>query len=203
MFAKVATAFGLFAIAAQVAVATPPACLIAAVNTQSDPSDVKTVCTSGASDVQSYMSDKCGDNLDAATSAWTSYCKDAGVTVSSSSSSSSSSASATGSSSSTASATGAHTSGTTHSITSAGYPKGTAGASSGFVTATTNMNGTYTAPSASGSAAAHSSSAPSGTSNGPSATSSGTITSTGAASRLGMDIVGLTAIGMFGAMLAM
>lgn len=81
MFAKISTAFALFAVAAQVAVAAPPACLLAAVNTADDPSDMKAVCDSGAAGVKKYMSSNCGDNLDAANSAFEEACKDAGVTV--------------------------------------------------------------------------------------------------------------------------
>lgn len=81
MFAKLTTAFALFAVAAQVAVAAPPACLLAAVNTQDDPSDMKAVCSGGASEVKKYLSSNCGDNADAANSAFEEQCKDAGVTV--------------------------------------------------------------------------------------------------------------------------
>ncbi|KAK4496121.1 hypothetical protein PRZ48_012100 [Zasmidium cellare] len=208
MFAKLTTAFALFAVAAQVAVAAPPACLLAAVNTQDEPSDMKAVCGTGASAVKKYISSNCGDNADAANDAFEEQCKDAGVTVSTSSSASksgsashsatgygSSSASATKSSSessesASASATGTLTS--SPSGTLAPYPIGT-GASSGFSTAT---NGTgYAAPTGSG--ASGSGSVP------PSPTESGITSSTGGASRLGMDVVGLAAVGIFGAMLAL
>lgn len=81
MFAKLTTAFALFAVAAQVAVAAPPACLLAAVNTQDDPSDMKAVCGDGASEVKKYLSSNCGDNTDAANDAFEEQCKDAGVSV--------------------------------------------------------------------------------------------------------------------------
>ncbi|EME44529.1 hypothetical protein DOTSEDRAFT_72108 [Dothistroma septosporum NZE10] len=85
MFAKLTTVFGLVALAAQVVVATPPACVIAAVNQVPDPADTKAVCQNDK--VASYISSKCGDNIDAANSYYADVCKDAGVTVSSSQSS--------------------------------------------------------------------------------------------------------------------
>lgn len=80
MFAtKLTTVLALFSVAAQVAVAAPPACLLAAVNTADDPADMAAVCKNG--DVKSYLSSKCGDNADAAMEAFQSACKDAGVEV--------------------------------------------------------------------------------------------------------------------------
>ncbi|CAK3865903.1 Hypothetical predicted protein [Lecanosticta acicola] len=209
MFAKLATVFTLLALSAHVAVATPPACLIAAVNTQDDPSDLKSVCGDGASVVKKYISSNCGDSQDAANSAFMDVCKDAGVTVSSSASSSGTATkSATKSASSSASVSSASvTESASKGVTSGiatNIPNGTltggyapigTGASSGFMSQT--ANGTYSAPTASAT----------GTSRyGSSAatpTESGISTSTGAASRLGMDLLGLTAVGVFGAMLAL
>lgn len=50
-------------------------------STQADPADIKSVCGDGAQKVKSYMSNNCGDNLDAANSAFAEVCKSAGVTV--------------------------------------------------------------------------------------------------------------------------
>lgn len=79
-----------------------------------------------------------------------------------------------------------------------GYPAGTGNAaSSGFQTAT--ANGTYSAPTSGSGAGSGSAtgSAPAGPSE------SGVQGSTGGAARLGMDLLGLTAVGVFGAMLVL
>lgn len=72
------------------------------------------------------------------------------------------------------------------------------GASSGFMTQT--ANGTYSAPTASATGSGRA-----GGSGGSAATptESGIASSTGAASRLGMDVMGLAAVGVFGAMMAL
>jgi hypothetical protein len=79
MFAKVSTAVAFFMLAAQVA-AAPPACLIAAISTTQNPSDVKSICNS-PSDIQSTLSSKCGSDASTAQNAFIAVCKDAGVTV--------------------------------------------------------------------------------------------------------------------------
>ncbi|KXT04181.1 hypothetical protein AC578_53 [Pseudocercospora eumusae] len=191
MFARASTVFAILALTAQVVVATPPACVIAAVNTQDDPSNFKTVC--GASEVQQYMSSKCGNNLDAAQSYFSDYCKanDAPVaSVSSSShsatkSSSGASHSATSTGSATSSEAGTDSSSSTMTA-GAAYPVGTG--ASGFTTSAI-ANGSYTAGTATGTV--------------PSQTESGIAGATGGATRLGMDLVGMGALGVFGAMLAL
>ncbi|KXT17039.1 hypothetical protein AC579_4350 [Pseudocercospora musae] len=195
MFAKASTVFAILAVAAQVVVATPPACVIGAVNTQDDPSDFKAVC--GASEVQQYMSSKCGNYLDTAQSYFSDYCKanDAQVaSISSSTSSSSHSAtksssgashSATSTGSASPSEAGTHSSSSTMTA-GAAYPVGTG--ASGFTTSAI-ANGSYTAGTATGTV--------------PSQTESGLASSTGGAARLGMDLVGMAALGVFGAMLAL
>ncbi|KAF7186680.1 hypothetical protein HII31_11912 [Pseudocercospora fuligena] len=194
MFAKASTVFAILAVTAQVVVATPPACVIAAVNTQDDPSDFKAVC--GASEVQQYMSSKCGDYLDTAQSYFSDYCKANDAEVASVSSSASSSHSATKSSSGashsatstdSASSSEAGTDGSSSTMTAgAAYPVGTG--ASGFTTSAI-ANGSYTAGTATGTV--------------PSQTESGIASSTGGAARLGMDLVGMVALGVFGAMLAL
>ncbi|EME83977.1 uncharacterized protein MYCFIDRAFT_214564 [Pseudocercospora fijiensis CIRAD86] len=192
MFAKAPTVLAILALTAQVVVATPPACVLAAVNTQNDPSDFKTVC--GASEVQQYMSSKCGNYLDTAQTYFSDYCKANGAKVASVSSSSSSSHTATQSSSGashSATATGSASAGTdSSSSTGAAYPVGTG--ASGFTTSAI-ANGSYTAGTATGTA----------TGSVSSHTGSATASSTGGAARFGMDVVGMAALGVFGAMLSL
>jgi len=70
----------LLAIIAQVAVATPPACVLAAVNTQPDPSNLKAVCSGdNATTVEQYICKNCKDNTDAALSAYADVCESTGV----------------------------------------------------------------------------------------------------------------------------
>lgn len=82
MFSKLSAAFAIFAIAAQVVVASPPACLIGAVNTQDNPHDIEGVCTGDAAqEVMKTIGSKCGGAKDTATKWFASVCKDAGVTI--------------------------------------------------------------------------------------------------------------------------
>jgi hypothetical protein len=61
-------------------VAAPPACLLGAINTYPDPSDVKSVCT--AKDVTSTVIKYCsGDSTKPALSAFADICNAAGVKV--------------------------------------------------------------------------------------------------------------------------
>lgn len=62
-----------------VAAATPPACLLAVIGQQPDPSDIKTICNK--KDVASDISSTCDAQKSAAMSAYASVCKEAGVTV--------------------------------------------------------------------------------------------------------------------------
>lgn len=84
MFSK-ATIIATVLAVTQVAVATPPACLLAAVNTQQDPSDLKSVCK--ASEVMSTLKSACHGDYNTAMAAYKSVCKGAGVTISAPSSS--------------------------------------------------------------------------------------------------------------------
>ncbi|KAL2355612.1 hypothetical protein BJ546DRAFT_971143 [Cryomyces antarcticus] len=122
MFAKSSIIFAVLAISAKLAVATPPACLLAAVNVQSDPADLKAVC-GNATSVESTISNICGSNVQPAMSAFSSVCKSAGMTVppistaptASISTTASDSISATSTDSSSASATISSSATATHS----------------------------------------------------------------------------------------
>jgi hypothetical protein len=64
---------------AQFTVATPPGCLLGAVNQYEDPVDIKEVCK--AKDLSSKVADICGDDADAAMSALKEICGDADVEI--------------------------------------------------------------------------------------------------------------------------
>jgi hypothetical protein len=80
MFSKSALVLTFFVIA-KLATATPPACLLAAINTQDDPSEVSDICKS--SKMEPTIISYCGDNTQQALSDFASVCKGVGVTVSS------------------------------------------------------------------------------------------------------------------------
>lgn len=61
--------------------AVPPACLLAAVNTQDEPSDLDAICGDDAQDVQEAIVSLCGDNQSLAQSAFISTCSAAGSSV--------------------------------------------------------------------------------------------------------------------------
>jgi len=164
MFAKASTFLAVFAVAARVAVAAPPACLLAAVNTCENPADIKNICSNESDKVTSYITKNCGDYEDDATKWFKEVCEDAGETISGGSSNSSSSSTISSSGSKTSSASVLSTAGTAGPTTT-----GNAGTSP-----------TGAAGSASSGAA-----------------------SEGAATRMGMEVVGLAAIGVVGAMLAL
>lgn len=69
------------ALAARVAFAIPPACLLHAVNTQQNPADLGAVCGKNATSVQSYMASNCGNNADTAQKAFLDTCSSAGTSV--------------------------------------------------------------------------------------------------------------------------
>jgi len=79
MFSKSAFVLAFFAIA-KLATATP-ACLLAAINTQDDPSKVSDICKS--SKMEPTIISYCGDNTQQALSDFASVCKGVGVAVSS------------------------------------------------------------------------------------------------------------------------
>jgi hypothetical protein len=204
MFAK-ATIFAILAVAARVAVATPPACLLAAVNECPNPADIKSICSNDSSKVTSYISKNCGEHEDAASKYFKEVCEDAGETISAYSSSSSASKSG----SKTASATGSlstasgNSSDTDSSMTITGastFATGVSGAASGTgsngISATNN--GTVTTAGTAG---------PTTTGNAgtspTNAAGSDSAASEGSAARMGMEAAGLAAIGVVGAMLVM
>ncbi|KAM3420772.1 hypothetical protein BST61_g4018 [Cercospora zeina] len=176
MFVRSTAVLALLSVAAQVAVAAqPPACVIAAVNTESDPSDFKTICSSDKA--LQYMTDNCGNNLKAAQDYFADVCKTNGQQVtfptqddknSTSTESSSPSATKSGSGGGSASQTGGGGSGS--------------GSGSGGGSGTYGSNANSPTPSS----------------------SSSTSGSTGAASsiRLASDALGMGALFAFGAMLA-
>lgn len=60
--------------------ATPPACLLGAVGSQATPSDIKGVC-GNATSIENNLSSSCGDDLQAAMSAFSSVCSSADVAI--------------------------------------------------------------------------------------------------------------------------
>lgn len=139
--------------------ATPPACLLAAVNEQATPSDLKALCGTLENAVVGNITEKCvKDTYEEAVSSYKSTCLEkAGVTItitsSSSSSSSSASATATGKTTASSSAT-ATASGSGAKTTSSGSVTGTSGstasatgsAAAATVTAAGNAAGALAVP---------------------------------------------------------
>ncbi|KAI5257065.1 hypothetical protein E4T42_01301 [Aureobasidium subglaciale] len=83
MLSKISTVLALLVLLTQFAVAaTPPACVIRAVGeSDQSPTNIKDICGSGNTVEQTLVSD-CGNDLDAAMSAFSSICARAGVTIS-------------------------------------------------------------------------------------------------------------------------
>ncbi|KAK6000405.1 hypothetical protein QM012_003651 [Aureobasidium pullulans] len=82
MFSKIPIVFAILALLIQVVVSTPPACVLQAVNQAGKlPTDVKDICTGGSTVEQTLVSD-CGNNFDAAMSAFSSICSGVGVNIS-------------------------------------------------------------------------------------------------------------------------
>jgi len=71
----------LTAFVAQLVLAIPPACLLQAVNTQDEPTDMSAICGNNAKSLQSYMAQNCGSNADTAQSAFIASCSAAGTKV--------------------------------------------------------------------------------------------------------------------------
>ncbi|CAF9931920.1 MAG: hypothetical protein HETSPECPRED_008217 [Heterodermia speciosa] len=90
---KSTIALALLPVLAQLAVAVPPACLLAAVNTEDAPADLPTVCGPDAPKVKSQIKSLCGANINAAITAFEEVCQ--GVSTVSSSAASSSSTGST------------------------------------------------------------------------------------------------------------
>jgi len=207
MFAK-ATIFAILAVAARVAVATPPACLLAAVNECPNPADIKSICSTDSSKVTSYISKNCGDYEDAASKYFKEVCEDAGETISDSSSSSSASSSASKTGSKTASATGSLSTASGNSseidssmtITAAStFATGVSGAASG-----TGSNGIYATDANNGTVLTTAGTAgPTKSGNAGTSPTNAAGSSEGSAARMGMEAAGLAVVGVFGAMLVM
>lgn len=67
--------------AVRVLAEVPPACLLSAVNTQDEPSDLAVICGKEAEDVQEAIASLCTANASAAQSAFISTCSAAGSSV--------------------------------------------------------------------------------------------------------------------------
>ncbi|KAI7545171.1 hypothetical protein KC331_g6381 [Hortaea werneckii] len=110
MLAKTTTLFALFSVATRFASAAPPACLLAAVNTQPQPSALEAVCSgSNATEVENYICKHCGSDAETAMSGFASVCSRAGVKIDESASCDNSTSSSSSSSGSSASSTKAAT----------------------------------------------------------------------------------------------
>ncbi|KAL8849959.1 MAG: hypothetical protein Q9221_005065 [Calogaya cf. arnoldii] len=84
MFAKSTLLAALFAASTKlVSAAVPPGCLIAAINTQADPSDFGLICGSDSGKVKSAISSTCNsaEYEKAAMAAFQEICKSMGKTV--------------------------------------------------------------------------------------------------------------------------
>ncbi|TGO69197.1 hypothetical protein BOTNAR_0014g00500 [Botryotinia narcissicola] len=126
--------------------ATPPACLLAAINVQSDPSDLKALCGTLEHAVAGNITDKCsGDNYKEAVSSYQATCfEGAGVNITITSSSTSAtgtntasvSGSSSGSASATATGSGAKATGTASATGSSGSSASATGSATGASAAT-------------------------------------------------------------------
>lgn len=82
MFTDLSATVAVLAIVTRVVVASPPACLIGAINTQGNPHDIEGLCSGDiAKEVAKALNDSCGGDQDIATDWFASVCKDAGVTI--------------------------------------------------------------------------------------------------------------------------
>ncbi|ORY03935.1 hypothetical protein BCR34DRAFT_573080 [Clohesyomyces aquaticus] len=79
MFGKTTFLLAAVAAIANVVVATPPACMLGAVNTYKTPSDISAVCKS--KDMTGTIAKMCGDGASDALSAFADICNKAGVKV--------------------------------------------------------------------------------------------------------------------------
>ncbi|KAI4754116.1 hypothetical protein E4T52_09322 [Aureobasidium sp. EXF-3400] len=81
MFSKDFVVFAALALLIQVTVATPPACVLQAVNQPANsPANVKSICDNGSTVEQTLVSD-CGTGYDAAMSAFSTICAGVSVTI--------------------------------------------------------------------------------------------------------------------------
>jgi len=73
---------GAVVVAAASVMASPPACLLAAINTQPNPADVKTICATQSDAVQNAIYASCTtNNQAAAVSSFADTCQSAGVKI--------------------------------------------------------------------------------------------------------------------------
>ncbi|RDL38041.1 Uncharacterized protein BP5553_05474 [Venustampulla echinocandica] len=146
MYASSTFVLGAIMALARVAIATPPACLLAALGAQSNPADLKSLCGTLVPQLSGNITEKCsGDARSAAISAYSATClssESVTITISSSSSSKTGSATAT----------------TTGSGSAIAKPTGSATSGSGSGNAAGTATGTGAAPSGTGSSGAGSTS---------------------------------------------
>ncbi|EAW10129.1 putative GPI anchored cell wall protein [Aspergillus clavatus NRRL 1] len=136
-FSKSTLILSVLALGNIVAAAQPPACLLSVVGSEKNPSDLKAVCVTNTDNVQQKISDRCGDNEEAALKWYSDNCSGAGYKVEVNTSTTSSGSHATGTSS-----------------------KGSTVTNSGFVTATATGSGNSgSSSSSSGSSGSSSSNA--------------------------------------------
>jgi len=144
MLGRTVFAATFFALA-QFAVASPPGCLLGAVNQFKDPSDLKAVCS--AKDLSEKVSGICGGDAQTAMEALADICNGAGVKLSTSNVSS-----ASGSSASASATASAHKStGTSGTSLVAIYPTGGSSSSGGNSTVPVATGGPKPTASATGS----------------------------------------------------
>lgn len=79
MFGKTTLFFAFTAVVSLVNAASPPGCLLGAVNTYQDPADIASVCKS--KDATSKIAKYCGDSTSAALEAFADICNGKGVKV--------------------------------------------------------------------------------------------------------------------------
>jgi len=145
MLGRTVFAAAFFALA-QFAVATPPGCLLGAVNQFKDPSDLKAVCS--AKDLSEKVSGICGGDAQTAMEALADICNGAGVKLSTSNASSASGSSAS------ATASAHKSAGTAGSSLVAMYPTGGSSSSGGNSTVPVATGGPKPTASATGSGGA-------------------------------------------------
>ncbi|KAF2013842.1 hypothetical protein BU24DRAFT_424876 [Aaosphaeria arxii CBS 175.79] len=127
MFSKTTLFLAFTAVASVVSAASPPGCLLGAVNTYKSPSDISAVCKS--KDATSKIQEYCGAATSDALSAFADICNKAGVEVETKISSSTGSAKPTGTGASSAQPSGASATVTTTGGNNVNSPAQTGSAS--------------------------------------------------------------------------
>ncbi|KAK4988060.1 hypothetical protein LTR50_004176 [Elasticomyces elasticus] len=170
MFTQIYALLALATLCARLTTATPPACLLGAVNSQPQPGQLSAVC-GNATSVEASISSLCKDNIGPAMSAFSDVCKSAGVTIAIATSSASGTASTTSSTSATGTGTATRTASTSN---------GASSTSAGIHTDTSSLTRTATGTAAGGTATS---------SSGGTATSASSTHASGAA--VNVDAYGL------------